>query len=152
MVQSSSLVWTIKPMSRTKLAPRFKTDRAALRRRVLHMIRAFNAGRWEDCFASIDPKLRAKGQPDAAAYGGQLQRFQQIYGRITPWHTRISLHLDVSKNKLDPRQFAFVYVVWKDASNEFHMFRERWVKEQGEWYTRVVGLVPSNVQEPTRLA
>lgn len=42
-----------------------------------------------------------------------------------------------------PRPFAYVYVVWKDAAKEFHLFRDRWVKDGGQWFTRVVGLVPA---------
>ncbi len=70
----------------------------------------------------------------------QAQQFMEAYRTITPWHVRIYLHLD-ERAKQDPRPFAYVYTVWKDADGEFHMFRERWVEEQGTWYTRVAGLV-----------
>lgn len=134
-------------VSRIGRIPQSNSDRAALRRRVLHMIRAFNAGRWEQCHEVIDPKLRAKGTPAVAAYSDQLRAFRAVYGRVTPWHTRISLHLDAATNKHDPRPFAYVYIAWKDAANEFHLFRERWVKDGGTWYTRVVGLVPAKAPE-----
>src|SRR5690242_10717374 len=115
-------------MSRTKSPPKKATsDRATLRRRVLAMIRAFNAANWNGCFDLIDPKLRAEGVPQFNRYAEQLAEFHAAYGHITPWHVRLSLHLDTSKNKQDPRPFAFVYVVWKDARSEFHIFRERWV-------------------------
>jgi malate synthase len=112
-------------MSRTTRAPQAQSDRAALRRRVLKMIRDLNAGRWDECFEAIDPKLREKGTPDAKRYADQLEVFRGAYGRITPWHTRISLHTGPAKGKTDARPFAYVYVVWKDAANEFHLFRER---------------------------
>jgi hypothetical protein len=134
-------------MSRTTRAPQTRSDRAALRRRVLKMIRDLNAGRWDECFETIDPRLRAKGAPDARRHADQLGTFRETYGRITPWHIRISLHPDAAKSKTDTRPFAYVYVVWKDAANEFHLFRERWVKDGGKWYTRVVGLVPAKVAD-----
>jgi hypothetical protein len=129
-------------MSRTKRANKVKSDRAALRRRVGAMIRGFNSGDWQRCYETIDPTLRAKGSPEAGRYARLMQAFREAYGEITPWHTRINLHLDASTNKHDPRPFAYVYIVWKDAASEFHLFRERWVKDGGRWYTRVVGLVP----------
>ena len=134
-------------MGRTRRQPAVKSDRAALRARVRGMIRDLNAGRWEDCWETIDPKLRAKGTPEVKSYAGQLEAFRDAYGRINPWHTRISLHLDAPANKRDPRPFAYVYIVWKDAANEFHLFRERWVKDGGKWYTRVTGLVPASASE-----
>jgi hypothetical protein len=122
-------------------------DRAALRRRVIAMIRGLNSGDWERCFETIDPRLRAKGSPQAQYYAHQLQAFREAYGEIVPWHTRINLHLDASMNKHDSRPFAYVYIVWKDAAKEFHLFRERWVKDGDQWYTRVVGLVPGKRAE-----
>jgi hypothetical protein len=60
---------------------------------------------------------------------------------IRPWHVRISLHLTGSRPASDPRAFAYVYTVWQDERHEFHMFRERWVRDGKNWYTRVAGLV-----------
>src|SRR5687767_10451732 len=113
-------------MSATRRAPLAKSDRAALRRRVLARVRRLNAGEWDECYEMIDPRLRAKGTLDAATHAGQLRAFRAAYGGVHPWHTRISLHLDGSKNKQDPRPFAYVYVVWQDAAKGFHLFRERW--------------------------
>ena len=69
--------------------------------------------------------------------------FKDAHGSVNPWHIRISLHVDASLNKHDKRPFAHVYVVWQDKSHDFHMFRERWIKDSGRWYSRVVGLVPN---------
>lgn len=79
---------------------------------------------------------------DSAAYSGSLRKFKEAYGSINPWYIRISLHLDATSSKRDQRAFAYVYIVWQDEAHGFHMFRERWVKHFGRWYTRVVGLVP----------
>jgi hypothetical protein len=134
-------------MSRTRRVPKVKSERTALRRRVFARIRRLNAGQWERCYEMIDPRMRAKGTPQATAHAKQLQAFRAAYGGVHPWHTRISLHLDGSANKNDPRPFAYVYVVWQDAAKGFHLFRERWVKDDRQWYTRVAGLVPAKAAD-----
>ena len=107
------------------------------------MHRSLNQHQWEKCFQLIDPKLRAEGRVSFPAYAEGLHEFMQAFGAVRPWHVRINLYLDGSKNKRDPRPFAYVYVIWQDAEHDFHMFRDRWVKADGRWYTRVVGLVPN---------
>ena len=59
-----------------------------------------------------------------------------------------SLHGDARTVGSDRRPFAYVYVVWQDEAHGFHMFRERWVKDRGWWFTRVVGLVPNSPARP----
>jgi hypothetical protein len=103
----------------------------------------FNQESWDKCFTLIDPKLTAQSKPPSADYSERLRAFKHCYGSIRPWYIRISLHLDASSNKRDSRPFAYVYVVWQDEAHGFHMFRERWVKDSGRWFTRVVGLVPN---------
>jgi hypothetical protein len=103
----------------------------------------FNQGLWEQCFSLIDPRLRDESKVQLRVYKEGLQAFEQVYGKVDPWYIRISLHLDASSNRHDNRPFAYVYVVWQDAERGFHMFRERWVKDSGRWFTRVVGLVPN---------
>jgi hypothetical protein len=115
----------------------------ALRRRVLQMYASFNQGLWNKCLSLLDLLLRERTNLEPAVYAEQLHSFKNAYGRIDPWHMRISLHLDASSNKHDSRPFAYVYVVWQDASHGFHMFRERWVQHDGRWFTRVVGMVPN---------
>jgi hypothetical protein len=67
-----------------------------------------------------------------------------VYGGVRLWESpRLSLHLDASANTREQRPFAYVYVFWKDDAHGIHLFRERWVKENGRWFTRVVGLVPN---------
>lgn len=107
------------------------------------MYRWFNRGLWAKCFALIDPKLREQAKVERAAYEDGLGAFKECYGAIRPWHVRISPHFDGSSNKHDRRPFAYVYVIWQDQAHGFHLFRERWVKEDGRWFTRVIGLVPN---------
>ncbi|HEY2411396.1 MAG TPA: hypothetical protein VGI40_04105, partial [Pirellulaceae bacterium] len=115
--------------------------KGALRRRVMSWYSRFNDERWSDCYALIDPSLASSGKVNAEAYTHSLRNFRSRYGTIRPWHVRISLHLTGSRPTSDSRPFAYVYTVWQDDRHEFHMFRERWVQEGKNWYTRVAGLV-----------
>lgn len=121
--------------------PNDTADRTAIRRRVKQFYRAFNQEIWSRCFAMIDPKLSEGGRVVAASYAASLREFKESYETVGIWYVRTSLHMDARDNKRDARPFAFVYIVWQDSQNEFHMFRERWVQDAGRWYTRVVGLV-----------
>jgi hypothetical protein len=121
---------------------RATSERQALRRRVKQMHTWFNQGHWEKCFSLIDPVLREKGRVELPIYAKQLQEFKKVYGMIHLWYVRISLFLDGSVNKRDPRPFAYVYVVWQDDAHRFHVFQERWVRDGDHWFTRVAGLIP----------
>ncbi len=116
-------------------------ERIALRRRVKQMLRSLNAARWESCFALIDPKIREAGNLAFAPYRDRLREFKSAYGVIQPKKMWINLHLDTSRCKQDKRPFAYVYIVWTDDRHVLHIFQERWVKHEGRWFTRVVGLV-----------
>ena len=129
-------------------SPHAPSERRALRRRVKQMYDWFNRGLWENCFSLIDPQLREQSKVQLTTYADRLQAFKASYGQINPWYIRISPH-DASANQRDKRPFAYVYVIWQDNQHGFHMFRERWVKDSGRWFTRVVGLVP-NQQQPVR--
>ena len=129
-------------MIRAEQPPQIEaTERASLRRRVKQMYERFNQGLWDTCFELLDPKLREKANVESFAYVDSLRSFKNCYGAITPWYIRLSLHLDASANKFDDRPFAYVYVIWQDERHGFHMFKERWVKESGHWFSRVAGLV-----------
>jgi hypothetical protein len=130
----------------SKVTKRAATDRQALRKRVKQFYLRFNKADWQGCFALIDPQLTQHGKVNAETYSDIMQAFKDSYGSVNPWHTRLSLHLKVSPKQRDKRPFAYVYLIWQDEAHGFHMFRERWVKEQGQWFTRLVGLVP-NKQE-----
>jgi hypothetical protein len=98
------------------------TERQSLRRRVRQMYGRLNKRDWDKCYDLIDPKLREKAAISKSAYADSLRSFIEAYGAIAPWHIRISLHLEKSRNKSDDRPFAYVYVVWKDERYAFHMF------------------------------
>src|SRR5262249_30361903 len=119
------------------------SERQALRKRVRHMYDWLNREQWQKCFSLIDPLLTERKKIQFEVYRDQLEAFRGLHGTINPWPVRISLHLDAGGNKHDDRPFAYVYVVWQDQSHGYHMFRERWVKHDGQWFTRVVGLVAS---------
>jgi hypothetical protein len=106
----------------------------------------FNRELWDKCFSLIDPKLRDQAKVELPGYASSMQEFKAVYGAIRPWYTRISFRLDASPSQRDKRPFAYVYVIWQDERHGFHLFRERWVKDSGRWFTRVVGLV-RNQQE-----
>ncbi len=123
--------------------PPVAVERQALRRRVRQMYDSFEQEGWEKCFSLIDPKLRERAKLQLAAYADGMRDFKTAYGRVHPWMIKLSLHLDVAPSQQDKRPSAYVYVIWQDQANRFHMFQERWVKDAGRWYTRVAGLVPA---------
>ena len=129
-------------MIRTKKMLRKASEREALRKRVNQMHEWFNKEAWPKCFSLLDPRLRKQKRVEKQPYIESLRLFRKVYGELQPWYIRISLHLHGSGIH-DPRPFAYVYVVWQDQKHEFHMFRERWVRHSGRWFSRVVGLVPN---------
>jgi hypothetical protein len=128
-------------MQKEATPQRYRQQRDSLRGRVRRFYKLFNQRAWGKCFDYLDPRLRQAGKVERSRYEESLARFLDTYGEVKIWHTDLSLHLDATKNKQDPRPFAFVYIFWQDKRHEFHVFRERWVEEAGDWYTRVVGLV-----------
>lgn len=130
---------------KTKSSRKELLARGALRRRALRWYDRFNSQKWSDCFKLVDPRLTNSGKVGQETYTRSLREFLDCYGSVRPWHVRVSLHLTDSRPASDPRPFAYVYTVWQDQRHEFHMFRERWVLEGRNWYTRVAGLV---VNEP----
>src|SRR5262249_9506280 len=125
-------------------------EREALRRRVKAFYLRFNKGDWDDCYSLIDPQLTQKRKVNLEAYAELMRSFKAAYGCVKLWLTRLSLHLDAAPNQRDKRPFAFVYVIWQDDAHGFHMFRERWIKDKGQWFTRVVGLVPNKQDKDTK--
>lgn len=112
--------------------------------------RRFNKADWPGCHAFIDLQIIRKGKVNLIDYTKLMQGFKEVYGGVKPWMTRLSLHLDSTSNQSDKRPFAYVYVVWQDNAHGFHLFRERWIKENGQWFTRVVGLVPNRQEMESR--
>jgi hypothetical protein len=130
-------------MQARQIRPNAASERQALRKRIGQMYAAFNDEDWQKCYSMLDPKLRESGKVAASVYAEQLEAFKHVYGEIKPWHLRVSLHLKERNSQQESRPFAYVYVVWQDSAHGFHMFRERWIKHAGHWYTRVAGLVPN---------
>jgi hypothetical protein len=137
---------------RIQMSPHEKVQRQALRRRIQQFYRRFNKGAWQDCFAIIDPQLTQTGKVDPAAYAELIQVFKQAYRSVKPRWIDLSMHLDASPKQRDKRPFAYAYILWQDERHAFHMFRERWVQENGKWFTRVVGLLPNQQEADSRQA
>jgi hypothetical protein len=135
-------------MKRTvRITPRETTARQALRRRVDQFYREFNSGNWEKCYSLIDPRLTERQRVKIDRYCELMQVFKAAYGSVNLEWKWLSLHLKGAPKQDDNRPFAYVYVIWQDKEHGFHMFRERWVQDRGQWFTRVVGLVPN--RQPT---
>jgi hypothetical protein len=147
MVQSPSILGDDLIMKRTiDTTNRGATERKALRRRVKQFYRRFNEADWEGCFTLIDPQLTQAGKVKLDTYSERMQNFKDAYGSVKPWYTRLSLHLDATSKQGDRRPFAYVYLIWQDDTHAFHLFRERWIKEDDLWFTRVLGLVPNRFE------
>ena len=130
-------------MIRAKRTFRKSSERQALHKRVNRMYEFFNKEAWPKCFSLLDPRLRKPKRVEKRPYVESLSLFRKVYGDLQPWYIRISLHLDETASRHDARPFAYVYVVWQDQKHDFHMFRERWVRDSGRWFSRVAGLVPN---------
>jgi hypothetical protein len=138
-------------MKRQQLDPTMPgAERTSLRRRIKSLYQRLNRGDLDRCYLHVDPRLRVDERISFTAYASSLEAFRSHYGLIDIWHIRINLYLDVVSNKYDDRPFAYVYIFWQDERKGFHVFRERWVKEAGRWYTRVVGLVTHQKSNTTK--
>jgi hypothetical protein len=127
-------------------------ERSSLRRRVKNFYKHFGQTNWAQCFQFIDPNLREHSKVDFSSYCESLSLFHAYYGPVDILHIRINLYLQVKNAKNEKRDFAYVLVEWKDKKNHCHVFRERWVKENQRWYTRVVGLVTHEESDENQLA
>jgi hypothetical protein len=151
MVQSASIVGNNLIKKRTiDSAASPAADRKAHRRRVKEFYLRFNNTTWDGCHALIDPELTQQSRVNLASYSELMQASKDVYGSVNPCLIRLSLHLEASPSQLDKRPFAYVYVIWQDDVHGFHMFRERWVKGHGQWYTRVDGLIPNRREMDSR--
>jgi hypothetical protein len=151
MVQFQSLFYNNLIMTRVvQSKKREVAERESLRKRVKQFYVRFNQADWEGCYALIDPQLANQGKVNFETYSESMQAFKEVYGSLNPWMTRLSLHLDGAPKQRDDRPFGYVYLIWQDAVHGFHMFRERWIKDDGHWFTRVVGLVPNRQKADLR--
>jgi hypothetical protein len=107
------------------------------------MYRWFEKERWEKCFSLVDPKLKEQSKVQIEPYSERMRVFKEVYGGVRLWSVEIHLHANTQASQHGKRNFAYVYVFWRDAAKRFHTFQERWVEDSGRWYTRVAGLVPA---------
>jgi hypothetical protein len=117
---------------------------------VKQFYRRFNKADWGACHALIDPQLTRQGKVKVETYSELMQTFKDVYGSVKPRWTRLSLHLRAAPTQRDKRPFAYVYVIWQDDAHGYHMFRERWIKDHGQWFTRIVGLIPNRQERDSR--
>lgn len=112
-----------------------------LTNRIQKFYSAFNKEQWAECFHLVDPELR-ENRVDFKVYADSLATFFERFGPIEIERIAdLKPHLREKSPLYRDRPFAFGMVVWRDRENGEHVFRERWVKARGTWYTRMVGLV-----------
>lgn len=118
-------------------------DVLSLSGRIVNFYRFFNRQDWLRCHHYIDPKLQSQSAVSLADYSRSMQTFFEEYGPIQDVRiVKLNIHAG-SQAKADRREFAYLVISWKDKKNQFHHFKERWIKDRDKWFTRVVGLVPT---------
>jgi hypothetical protein len=127
----------------TKRLAKSRHDVLSLAARINSFYRFFNRRDWARCYEYVDPKLRSKRKSGLSDYSQTLRDFFEAHGPVEQVKIlKISIHSGISI-KDDQRNFAYVVISWKDKSNRFHQFRERWIKDREKWFTRVIGLLPN---------
>jgi hypothetical protein len=114
--------------------------RKKLRARIKGFYDHLNKMEWESCYQFLDPALRADGI-DNETYVRSLTSFFHHFGPITIKLAELNLFLGVKNKGFGNRDFAYGLLVWHDKRHEPHLLKERWVKADGNWYTRMSGLV-----------
>ncbi len=127
-------------MSKYKSLKSPSHETLSLNRRIRNFYLDFNDQKWEACFDRLDPKLR-EGRVDHETYVESLSSFFDKYGPIEIESLELKLYLTVKNNQHDDRPFAYGLLHWQDHDGRPHVLRERWVKSEGAWYTRMVGLI-----------
>lgn len=97
---------------------------------------------FSQCFVMIDPRVLDKSAAvTISQYKQSLHRCFERVGSITVVEVRISgMHINEPTKLYEGRDFAIGKTVWEDEEGNRHEFAERWVFEDGEWYTRSTGL------------
>ncbi len=126
------------PATRVRRGGRPLAQFVSLRRTIRSFYDNYRKEKWELCYNRIDPKLLEADKVAFDTYRDSLTTFKKRYGEVTILLIRIG---EIHKSKHDPRPFAYASVIWRDRLEDFHVFRERWIFDNGRWYTRVVGLV-----------
>jgi hypothetical protein len=121
-----------------------KRDVLSLAGRVVHFYRSFNNQDWPRCYGYIDPRLTTAARVGPDEYAQSMQAFFEAYGPIQEVNILKLTIYPGGQARDDTRDFAYAVISWKDKMNEYHHFRERWIKDRGKWFTRVIGLVPKS--------
>lgn len=117
-------------------------DQKELLDRIEGFYQSFNAQEWQSCFAFVDPRLKDESGISRDNYQSSLSSFFSEFGPIDDIHVAdMKLYSKVPGSLYGDREFAHGLVEWRDREQKRHEFQERWVKDQGCWYTRMVGLV-----------
>jgi hypothetical protein len=127
--------------------PRLDREKLSLSQRVGAFYRFLNREKFDRCLQYLDPVIQHPGF-DSQVYQDQLSQFAKRYGPVT---IKIRSYRFVSGQKVNTdramtsieqkRDFAYVLLSWIDRDGILHEFRERWVKFEGKWYTRVAGVI-----------
>lgn len=131
---------------KTKRIADSRHDMLSLAARINFFYRFFNLQEWARCYEYVDPKLRAKRESGLSDYSRIMREFFMAHGPVEQVKIlKISIHSGITA-KDDQRDFAWVVISWKDKANEFHRFKERWIKDGEKWFTRVIGLMPNRTE------
>jgi len=115
---------------------------SSLKRRIRHFYKLLNQRHFEQCHQIIDPRVRV--QPSSVTlfqYENSLRQFLDRFRSVDVKKISLHLHLDEPSELYEGRDFALGQTIWTDSQGEHHVFSERWVLEEGVWYTRSTGFV-----------
>ena len=110
--------------------------------RVRRFYECLNAGQFRDCFEMIDPSIRE--DPHSVTlyqYMQSLGSFLKYYGSVQVLEVELHVHANEPSVRFRNRDFAIGKSSWKDQREGAHIFQERWVKNDSDWYTVATGFV-----------
>lgn len=115
---------------------------AALKRRVRAFYAHLNARAFDKCFRFLDPRVFAQpGSVTLIQYETTLAAFMAHVGEVRVKEVVITgLHVGQPNKLYEGRDFAIGKTAWEDANGSVHQFAERWVCDDGVWYTRATGM------------
>lgn len=116
----------------------------ALETRIRHFYESMNRHDFTKCYAMIDPRVVSKSEAlTISQYTHSLERYLDRFASINLVEIGITgLHLNEPNKLYEGRDFALGKTVWEDDDGNRHEFSERWVFQDGAWYTRSTGFVP----------
>lgn len=117
-----------------------------MKRRIKRFYDLLNQRKFQSCYELIDPRVRAKpSSVTLLQYQNSLARFLDRIGAVAVTDIHFDLHLDEPSALNEGRDFAIGKTRWRDSAGVEREFIERWVHEDGKWYTRSTGfLIPSD--------